>query len=118
MKTTYTKALRENEEKDRIAELQVQYFPRLMRVLDVATHAGNMECLVNSDTNTFLLVQRDTHEKFALSFYYEHGAWVLENLEDFLVSKADAEAKAKIKYQKRVDALNKLTPEDRKVLGL
>ena len=96
------------------------YPERLMAALEEATTKNNYELKVRD--GLFELRDRDSSDyDLALTLTYQyntHSQSALEDLEWDLRGKAQERAEAERRYQVRQAALNKLSKEERELLGL
>jgi len=102
----------------RLAEAEA-YPAKLMAALEEATTENNYELEVRN--GMFSLRDRDSSSDLTLSLtmsYTENSFDAVESLEWDLNSKAEERAEAERRRNLRATALNKLTAEERELLGL
>ena len=112
-------AERERVEAARRAEEAKAYPAKLMAALEEATTKNNYELTVVN--GVFSLRDRDASRDPALSLtaaYTANSQNALENLEWDLQTKAEERAEEERRYAVKQAALNKLTEEEKELLGL
>jgi hypothetical protein len=110
---------RQLSEESRVARESAEYPTKLMAALEEATAKNNYELEVRN--GMFSLRDRDSSGNLTLSLtlsYTENSFNALESLEWDLNEKAEERAEAERRYNLRTTALNKLSTEERAVLGL
>ena len=117
-----TKAQRQaREEAERQAELEkasVEYFPRLMALLERACK-NNMELsVVDGEFHVRDRSERDFLWTFAPVFTTKTNMWDLDGLDAVCEEEEERERVWQHKQMVRRQALAKLTPEEREELGL
>lgn len=103
----------------RMLEEAEAYPAKLMTLLEEATTKNNYELAVRN--GMFSLRDRNSRSDLALSLtaeYTENSWYALESLEYDLETAAAERAEAERRYQAKQTALNKLTKEERELLGL
>ncbi len=100
---------------------EAEYPARMMLAMDRATNSFNFELTVVE--NQFVLTDRNSEyewqREFELSYSWDADSQsVLESLESVLEEKAEKCAQAARRAEMRSQALNKLTAEERELLGL
>ena len=109
-------ARQEQERVAREAQERAEYFPRVMALLARAT---NLYWDINvPNVDSFELVDRDNNERYTIFVEYKEGHLLLDEAE-FAVDQVQRQREeAARKELARQVALNKLTEEERKLLGL
>lgn len=104
----------------RRAEEELAYPERLMAALEEATTKNNYELRIKD--GLFELRDRDSSDyDLALTLTYQyntHSQTALEDLEWDLRGKAEERAESERRYAVKQAALNKLSKEERELLGL
>ena len=96
-----------------------QYPSRLMKALEEATQRNNFELTVKN--SVFVLVDRDRPRDTPFTMTMTHtmtSQWSLEALESTLEEMEMERAHARAQAAVRAAALNKLTKEEKELLGL
>jgi hypothetical protein len=109
-------ARQEQERVAREAQEQAEYFPRVMTLLMRARGLGWDINVPNVDS--FELVDRDNNERYTIFVEYKEGHLLLDEAE-FAVDQVQRQREEAVRKElARRTALNKLTEEERKLLGL
>jgi hypothetical protein len=107
----------EQERVAREAQERAEYFPRVMALLVRATNL-QWEIKVPDATRFELYDREDEEDFYVLAEYLPAEAWRLEDLEDAVARVERQREEAARKELARQVALNKLTEEERQLLGL
>ncbi len=110
-------AREEQERTARETQERAEYFPRVMKLL-VRARALGWEINI-PDVKTFVLVDCDNDECYTIFVEYDpRGAWKFDVAEEQAARAEFAREEAARKELARQAALNKLTKEERELLGL
>lgn len=109
---------REAAERERVEAEEAATYPQRLMALLARAQAANLELQANSDL-TFTLYDRDDRYKYMLNLFRSGDAEVsLYELTWHVESKEKEAREAERKYQVKQAALNKLSEEERELLGL